>query len=148
MSDDDILTRPGGPDINDQYKAGNKIRRTRRIYDRIKTRTNGDYNFGELTAFFQGYDEDQDERWQDELTTHYTDPHIVDQIKQNVIFVLSKVDPHDPHTPFSLTFVWDEAAPPGVTMTSDAAGHAYTMKISGFKAPLASSAEKRKTKSY
>jgi hypothetical protein len=150
MADDNFLARPGGPDINDQFKAGNKIRRTRRIYDRIKNRTNGDYNFGELTAFFHRYDEDEDERWQDDIDVHYRQKHqdVVDQIRRNVITVLSKVDPHDSHTPISLTFVWDEAGQPGVTMTADAAGHAHTMKITGLKAPSAIAAEKRKTKSY
>ncbi|SRR5713101_3214069 len=146
MGDDIVLVRPGSPDINDQFKAGNKIRRTRRIYDRIKDRNNGSYNFGELTAFFYGYDEDQDDRWQDDIKNNYP-TYIIDQIKQNVITVLSKVDPHDPHSPISLTFVWSKG-PVGVTMTSDSAGHAYTMTISGLKEPYSTSfAERRKTKS-
>jgi len=147
MGDDIVLVRPGSPDINDQFKAGNKIRRTRRIYDRIKERNNGDYNFGELTSFFYNFTEDQDDSWQDDINNNYPQ-YIIDQIRKNVITVLSKVDPHDSHTPISLTFVWDTTSPVGVTMTSDSAGHAYTMTISGLKEPSStSSAERRKTKS-
>ena len=148
MGDDIVLVRPGSPDINDQFKAGNKIRRTRRIYDRIKDRNNGSYNFGELTAFFYGYDEDQDNSWQDDINTHYPSS-IVDQIRQNVITVLSKVDPQDSHTPISLTFKWNPTGPVGVTMTSDSAGHAHTMTISGLYEPSSTSfVERQKTKSY
>ena len=149
MSDDIILARPGSPDINKQFQA-NKIRRTRRIYDRIKNRNSGDYNFGELTSFFYGYDENQDDSWQGDIKDNYP-THIIEQIKQNVISVLSQVNPN-PHAPdpvVSLTFVWDETATPvGVTMTYDSAHHAYTMKISGLKAPAGTSFESRNTKSY
>ena len=146
MGDDLVLVRPGSWDINDQFKAGNKIRKTRRIYDRIKDRKNGDYNFGELTAFFYRHDEDQDDRWQDDIKNNYPQ-NITDQIMENVKTVLSKVDPHDANTPISLTFEWYPADPVGVTMTSDSAGHAYTMKISGLREPSRTpSAERRKTK--
>jgi hypothetical protein len=146
MGDDFVLVRPGSSDINDQFKAGNNIRRTRRIYDRIKDRNNGEYNFGELTSFFYSFTEDQDDSWQDDINNNYP-PNIIDQIRQNVINVLSNVDPHDANTPISLTFIW-KAGPVGVTMTVDAAGHAYTMTISGLMAPSnTSSAERRKTKS-
>jgi hypothetical protein len=147
MGDDIVLTRPGSPDINKQFQAGNHIRKTRRIYDRIKNRNNGDYNFGELTSFFYGFDEDQDDSWQDDIKNNYPQ-NIIDQITQNVITVLSKVDPHDANTPISLTFIWTPG-PMGVTMTSDSAGHAYTMTISGLKEPaITSFAERSKTKSY
>ncbi len=109
MGDDFVLVRPGSSDINDQFKAGNKIRRTRRIYDRIKDRNNGDYNFGELTSFFYNFTEDQDDSWQDDINNNYPQS-IIDQIRQNVITVLSKVDPHDSHTPISLTFAMDAVA--------------------------------------
>ena len=143
MADDFVLTRPGKKDINDQFTAGKNINRSRRLSDRISVK--GDYNFGELTAFFFKYDEDQAESWRDDIKNHYTDQQIVDQIKQNVISVLLKVvDPRDPNTPISLRFEWDEAGGAGVTMTSDAAGHAHTMKISGFKEPKATAAETRK----
>jgi hypothetical protein len=147
MGDDFALTRPGINDINDQFKAGKKIRKTKRIFDAINR--NGDYKFGELTAFFYGYDVDEDAAWQDDIKNNYTDmdPNIVEKIKQNVKDVLSKVDPTDPHTRISLTFEWHPADPKDVTMTSDAAGEAYTMKISGFRKPAGTSAESRKTKS-
>jgi hypothetical protein len=145
MGDDIILTRPGSPDINKQFQAGNHIRKTRRIYDRIKNRNNGDYNFGELTSFFYGYDENQDDSWQDDIKNNYPQ-NIIDQIRQNVITVLSKVDPHDANTPISLTFIWDPTGALGVTMTSDSAGYAYTMTISGLKAPSSTSfVERQKT---
>jgi hypothetical protein len=148
MGDDVILTRPGGPDINKQFQAGNNIRRTRRIYDRIKDRGNGEYNFGELTSFFYGYDEDQDASWQDDINNNYPQNYI-DQIRENVIAVLSKVDPHDANTPISLTFIWDETAPVGVAMTVNSTGFAYTMTISGLKKPSSTSfVERQKTKSY
>jgi hypothetical protein len=147
MGDDNILTRPGSPDINKQFQAGNNIRKTRRIYDRIKDRNNGEYNFGELTSFFYGYDEDQDDGWQDDIKNNYPQNYI-DQIRENVITVLSKVDPHDANTPISLTFIWT-AGPVGVTMTVDAAGHAYTMTISGLMPPSGTSfVERQKTKPY
>lgn len=146
MGDDIVLTRPGSPDINRQFEAGNHIRKTRRLYDRIKNRNNGDYNFGELTSFYYGYDEDQDDSWQDDIKNNYPQ-NIIDQIRQNVIHVLSKVDPHDPHSPISLTFYWDETAPVGVTMTPDSAGPAYTMTISGLRKPaITSFVERSKTK--
>jgi len=148
MADDIILTRPGGPDINKQFQA-NKIRRTRRIYDRIKNHNSGDYNFGELTSFFYSYDEDQDDSWQRDIADNYPS-HIIEQIKQNVISVLSQVNPN-PHAPdpvVSLQFVWDDTPPVGVTMTYDPLHHAYTMKINGLKAPAGTSYETRKTKSY
>jgi hypothetical protein len=147
MGDDLILIRPGKSDINDQFKAGKRIRKTKRIFDAISR--GGDYKFGELTAFFYGYDVDEDAAWQDDIKNNYTDmdAKIVEEIKQNVITVLSKVDPHNPNTRISLTFEWYPANPMGVTMTSDAAGEAYTMKISGFREPARSFAESRKPKS-
>ena len=147
MGDDLVLVRPGSLDINGQFTAGNKIRKTRRIYDRLKDRTTGHYNFGELTAFFYRYDEDQDDAWQDDIRNNYP-PDIIAQIRDHVITVLKKVDPHDPHTPISLTFKW-KAGPVGVTMTVDAAGHAHTMTISGLMEPSSTSfVDRQKTKSY
>ena len=81
MGDDLVLTRPGKPDINDQFTAGNNIRKTRRIYDRIKDHNAGHYNFGELTAFFYGFNENQDNAWQDDIKNNYR-PNVIDQIKQ------------------------------------------------------------------
>ena len=144
MSDDFVLTRPGQQNINDQFKAGKKIRKTKRIFDAINR--NGDYTFGELTAFFYGYDVDEDAAWQDDIKNNYR-PDIRDKIKQNVITVLNRVDPHDPHTQISLTFVW-KTGQPGVTMTLDATGNAYTMTITGQPVPASTPAESRKTKSY
>jgi hypothetical protein len=134
MGDDAVLTRPRRSDINKQFKAGPNIRRTRRLYDRIST--SKDYKFGELTAFFYYYNEDQDDAWQGDISRDYP-THITEQIKQNVISVLSKVNP-DPHAPdpqVSLTFEWYPNDPKGVTMTVDATGNAYTMKISGLRPP-------------
>jgi hypothetical protein len=138
MGDDNALVRPGQRDINGQFRAGTQIRRTRRIYDRIKNRNKSeDYNFGELTSFFHRYDEDQDEAWQRDIKQFYTDedPNIVEKIKQNVITVLSKVNPNDLNPRTSLTIEWYPNDPKGVTMNVDATGFAYTMKISGFREP-------------
>jgi hypothetical protein len=149
MGDDPVLVRPGIPDINGQFTAGKNIRRTRRLYDRIKNRkSEGDYNFGELTAFLNNFTEDQDDKWQGDIKRDYPDDKVIEIIKQNVVAVLSKVHPDDPHTPISLTIEWYPTDPKGVTMTSDSAGEAYTMKISGFRAPAKTSAESRKPKSY
>jgi hypothetical protein len=126
MGDDNALVRPGQRDINGQFRAGAQIRRTRRIYDRIKNRNKGeDYNFGELTSFFHRYDEDQDEAWRRDIKQFYTDedPNIVEKIKQNVITVLSKVNPNDLNPRTSLTIEWYPKDPKGVTMTVDATGY-------------------------
>jgi hypothetical protein len=145
MGDDPVLVRPGIPDINDQFTAGKNIRRTRRLYDRIKDRKE-DYNFGELTAFLNNFNEDQDDKWQGDIKRSYPEK-IVETIKQNVTAVLLKVDRHDPNTPISLTIEWYPTEPQGVTMTSDPAGKAHTMKISGFRAPADTPAASRKPKS-
>ena len=144
MGDDLILTRPGSSDINKQFTAGKAIRKTKRIFDAINK--GNDYTFGELTAFFYSYDVDEDNAWQDEIKNNYPS-NITDQIKQNVITVLSRVDVNDAHTPISLTFVW-AAGPVGVTMTVDATGNAYTMTITGLLEPASTPAESRKKKSY
>jgi hypothetical protein len=146
MGDDPVLVRPGIPDINDQFTAGKNIIRTRRLYDRIKNHNRGDYRFGELTAFLNNFTEDQDDKWQGDIKLSYPD-NIIEAIKQNVVAVLSKVDPHDPHTQISLTIEWYPADPEGVTMTSDSAGEAHTMRISGFRAPAKTPAASRTPKS-
>ena len=142
MGDDIVLTRPGQQNINDQFKAGKKIRKTKRIFDAINRE--GDYTFGELTAFFYGYDVDEDAAWQQDIENSYPKNYAKD-IKDNVIKVLDRVDPHDPNTRISLKFEWYPNDPKGVTMTQ--AGDAYTMKISGLRPPAGTSAESRKTKS-
>src|SRR5262245_21877343 len=147
MGDDIVLVRPGGPDINNQFTAGRKIRMTRRIYNSIKDPATGHYKFGELTAFFYAYDVDQDDAWQDDIRNNYP-AHIINQIRDNVITVLSKVNPSDPNTPISLKFKWVTGAI-GVTMTVHAAGHAHTMIISGLREPSSTSyVDRQKTKSY
>lgn len=119
---------PGKRDINIQFQAGAPIRRTRRIYDRISN--NKDYRFGELTSLFMRYDEDQDDAWQNEIKNNYQTQY-TDKIKEYVIAVLSKVD-LNPRV--SLTFEWvDPKGPKDVTMTQ--AGDAYTITISGLRAP-------------
>ena len=146
MGDDIVLVRPGSPNINDQFKAGAKIRKTRRLYDRIKDRTTGKYNFGELTAFFYDYDEDQDDAWQDDIRNNYP-PDIIAQIRDHVITVLKKVDPHNPQPPQSLTFKWDPNGPARVELTQ--AGDAHTITIYALMAPSSTSfVERQKTKSY
>jgi hypothetical protein len=142
MADDILLVRPGKRDINGQFTAGAKIRKTRRLFDRVST--NGDYKFGELTSFFFRYDEDQDDAWQDDIKNNYPQD-VIDKIRRNVITVLSKVDPHDPHTPISLTFDWKNG-PADVTMTQ--VGDAHTITIYGMKEPaITSFVDRQKTKS-
>lgn len=123
---------PGQRDINNHFTAGVAIRRTRRIYDRISN-DKKDYKFGELTSLFMRYDEDQDETWQQQITQFYKQEYI-DAIKENVIAVLSRVNPADPNPQVSLTFEWvDPKGPAKVTMTND--GNAYKITISGLRAP-------------
>ena len=122
---------PSKRDINNHFAAGAPIRRTRKIYDRI--RNNGDYKFGELTSLFLRYDEDQDAVWQDQITSNY-DHVYTELIKKCVIEVLSKVDPKDLNPRVSLTFEWvNPTGPKSVTMRPD--GDAYTITISGLPAP-------------
>ena len=120
---------PGKRDINNHFQAGAPIRRTRKIYDRISN--NKDYKFGELTSLFMRYDEDQDDAWQNEINGNYRQEYI-DAIKGYVITVLSRVHPTDPNPQVSLTFEWVDG-PAKVTMTQ--AGDAYTITISGLRAP-------------
>ena len=122
---------PSKQNINGQFQAGAPIRRTRRIYDRISN-NNKDYKFGELTSFYMRYDEDQDDAWQKEIKTYYTQPEYIDAIKEYVMTVLSKVHPTDPNPPVSLTFEWVSGSP-SVTMSHT--GDAYTITISGLRAP-------------
>ena len=146
MADDSVLRYAGKPDINDQFKAGPKIRKTRRLYDRIKD-GNGDYRFGELTAFFYKFDEDDDDIWQSDIKNKYP-KWVRDQIKQTVIQVLSQVDPHDTNPQVSLEFEWSSGGPVGVATSYDQANHAYKIKISGLPGPYALSlAERHATKS-
>ena len=122
---------PGQRDINNHFAAGAPIRRTRRIYDRISN--NKDYKFGELTSLFLRYDEDQDDVWQREIKSNYKQEYI-DEIKEYVIAVLSKVDPTDLNSQVSLTFEWvHPKGPAKVTMTQT--GDAHTITISGLRAP-------------
>ena len=122
---------PSQRDINNHFQAGAPIRRTRRIYDRISN--NKDYKFGELTSLFLRYDEDQDAVWQYQITSNY-DHVYTELIKKYVIEVLSKVDLTDLKSQVSLTFVWvNPTGSPSVTMAQ--AGDAYTITISGLRAP-------------
>ena len=121
---------PGKRDINNHFREGAPIRRTRRIYDRISN--NKDYKFGELTSLFMRYDEDQDDVWQYEIKSNYGQEYI-DTIKEHVKTVLYKVDPAVPNSHVSLTFEWHPEDPPKVTMTH--AGGDYTITISGLSAP-------------
>jgi hypothetical protein len=144
MGDDFVLTRPGSTDLNNQFKAGKKIRKTKRIYDAINK--GGDYKFGELTAFFYGYDVDEDDAWQDDIKNNYPQ-NVIDDIKNFVISVLDKVDPHDPNTRISLKFEWNPQGPPKATLTQT--GDAYTITIYGLREPASTSfVERQKTKSY
>jgi hypothetical protein len=123
---------PGKRDINVQFQAGAPIRRTRRIYDRISN--NKDYRFGELTSLFMRYDEDQDDAWQNEIKNNYQAQY-TDKIKEYVIEVLSKVDPKDLNPKVSLTFEWVDPTGPKKDVTLTKAGDAYTITISGLRAP-------------
>jgi hypothetical protein len=148
MGDDVLLVRPGKVDINGQFTAGAKIRRTRRLYDRIKDST-GEYKFGELTAFFYDFTEDQDDAWQDDIVNNYQ-ATVTAKIRDQVVTVLLKVDPHDVNTPISLTFVWNPN--PGPNGGQDAvltqAGDAHTITIYQGMAPaLTSFVERKKAKS-
>ncbi|WP_439407367.1 hypothetical protein ACNJX9_39060 [Bradyrhizobium sp. DASA03076] len=148
MGDDILLVRPGKVDINGQFTAGAKIRRTRRLYDRIKD-ASGKYNFGELTAFFYGYDEDQDAAWQDDIRNNYP-PNVIDKIRDHVVTVLLKVDPKDIHTPISLNFVWDPNAGPngGADAVLTQVGNAHTITIYGLMEPASTSfVDRQKAKS-
>jgi len=145
MGDDIVLVRPGKPNLDNQFKAGANIRKTRRLYDRIKDRNSGKYNFGELTAFFYKYDEDQDDAWQDDIRNNY-DPGVVGQIRDHVITVLEKVDPHDHNPRISLTFEWDSHGPARAELTNT--GDAYTITIYAQMEPASTSAESRTPKSY
>ena len=147
MGDDLILTRPGSSDINKQFTAGKAIRKTKRIFDAINK--SNDYTFGELTAFFYSYDVDEDNAWQDEIKNNYPS-NITDQIKQNVITVLSRVDVNDAHTPISLTFYWDPKPGPngGPDAVLTQAGDAYTITIYQLMEPAKTSfVERQKPKS-
>jgi hypothetical protein len=149
MGDDILLVRPGKVDINGQFTAGAQIRRTRRIYDRIKDRSSGQYNFGELTAFFYNYSEDQDDAWQDEINNNYPSP-VIDKIRAQVISVLEKVDPKDTKCPISLTFYWDPKPGPngGPDAVLTQAGDAYTITIYQLMEPAKTSfVERQKPKS-
>jgi hypothetical protein len=124
---------PGKRDINNHFQAGAPIRRTRRIYDRISNDKDKDYKFGELTSLFMRYDEDQDDAWQNQIKSYYEQPYI-DEIKGHVITVLSRVDPTIQNPQVSLKFEWvDPNGPAKVTMTQS--GDAYTITISGLRAP-------------
>jgi hypothetical protein len=143
MGDDFVLTRPGSSDINDQFKAGKKIRKTKKIYDAISR--GGDYQFGELTAFFYGYDVDEADAWQEDIKNNYPQS-IINDIKKFVISVLDKVDPHDPNTPISLKFVWDPHGPKRAELTQT--GDAYTITIYELREPARTSfVERQKKKS-
>jgi hypothetical protein len=129
---------PSQRDINNHFSAGAPIRRTRRIYDRISN--NKDYKFGELTSLFLRYDEDQDDVWQTQIRSNGYNQVYTDLIKKYVIEVLSMVNPTDLKSQVSLTFVWINPTgnPPGTApVTLSQTGDAYTITISGLRAPPA-----------
>jgi len=145
MGDDVVLTRPGKPNLDDQFKAGANIRRTRRLYDRIKD-ANGKYKFGELTAFYNRYNEDQDDAWQDDILNNYSDA-VIRQIRNHVVTVLEKVNPHNHNPSISLTFRWDPHGPARAELTQNGDAHVITIYASVEPANT-SSDERQKTKSY
>jgi hypothetical protein len=123
---------PSKRDINNHFAAGAPIKRTRRIYNRIRN-DKDDYKFGELTSLFLRYDEDQDDVWQKQIKDNYGQQYI-DAIKGHVVTVLSRVDLTNPNSAVSLAFEWvDPTGPKKVTMAHT--GDAYTITISGLPAP-------------
>jgi hypothetical protein len=144
MADDSVLARPGKKDINGQFTAGKMIRKTKRIYDALSR--NGDYQFGELTAFFYGYDVDEAAAWQVDIKMNYPQD-VIDKIKKFVIEVLDKVDPKDKNTPISLEFKWDQNGNPNAVLTQTGDAHTITI-YGGLKEPVITSfVDRPKTKS-
>ena len=119
---------PGKRDINNHFQAGAPIRRTRKIYDRISN--NKDYKFGELTSLFMRYDEIQDDAWQNEINGNYRRNTLMRSRDTLLQSCPGYIDGSHPQV--SLTFEWVDG-PAKVTMTQ--AGDAYTITISGLRAP-------------
>jgi hypothetical protein len=112
----------------------------------------GDYTFGELTAKFYNLTPDEHQHWKSDVRKYPKD--VQDEIKRHIIYALTRVDDQGNEAPIPLSIKWKRSGPKSVTCTYDRPdpsgpnppGPSFTILITGFPMPLASSFAERRGK--
>jgi hypothetical protein len=134
-----IAQLPGRANINDQFIPKN-LRKTLRYLKKLLKDGNGTYQFGTLTAMYNGYAPGSPEyiNWMEEVALY--DKPARDKIKNAVIAAVT----YEPD-PLPITFKWNPTgSPQNVTVTQTSSS--CTIEITGYPAPASSALADRKKK--